>query len=135
MMNIKKLRQLKTALFVTLLSAALYATIDFNPGTMPTITLAPYALKNTDLSTPYNHAYRPWFENGAWQGDVIEYDLATDGTRTTDASTGSNPPVAGTNNWMARATFAARENPSGDGLTFTTYWQDGVNGRNIFTVG
>jgi hypothetical protein len=134
-MNIKKTRQLKTALFVVLLSATLYAAVDFNPATMPTVTIAPYALKSEDLSTLNNHAYRPWFENGAWQGDLIEYDLATDGTRTTDASVGSNPPVAGTNNWMARAVFAAKENPTGDGVTFTTYWQEGANGRNIFTVG
>ena len=135
MMNSKKSRQLKTALFVALLSATLYAAIDFNPGNMPTVTLAPYVLKNADLSTSDNHAYRPWFENGAWQGDLIEYDLATDGTRSTDASVGSNPPVAIGNNWLARATFAARENPSGDDKTFTTYWQDGPDGRNIFTVG
>jgi hypothetical protein len=92
-------------------------------------------LQNVDLSISNNHAYRPWFENGAWQGDLIEYDLATDGTRTTDASVGSNPPLASGNNWMARTVFAARENPSGDGMTFTTYWQDGASGRNIFTVG
>jgi hypothetical protein len=135
MMNSKKSRQLKTALFVALLSASLYAAIDFNPSTVPTVTLAPYALQNVDLSISNNHAYRPWFENGAWQGDLIEYDLATDGTRTTDASVGSNPPLASGNNWMARTVFAARENPSGDGMTFTTYWQDGASGRNIFTVG
>ncbi len=133
-MNRKKSHQLKTALFAATLSAALYAAIDFNPATMPAVTLAPYALKNANLSVADNHAYRPWFENGAWQGDLIEYDLATDGTRTTDASVGSNPPVAGVNNWMARATYADKENPSGDGLTFTTYWQEGSSGRNIFTV-
>ncbi|UCC56656.1 MAG: hypothetical protein JSU75_02545, partial [Gammaproteobacteria bacterium] len=134
-MNIKKSRQLKTALFVALLSAALYAAVDFNPATMPTVTIAPYALKNEDLSTVNNHAYRPWFENGAWQGDVIEYDLATDGTRTTDASVGSNPPVASGSNWMARAVLADKENPTGDGVTFTTYWQEVADGRNIFTLG
>jgi hypothetical protein len=128
-MNIKKSRQLKTAVFVALLSATLYAAIIFNPATMPTITLAPYALKNIDLSVADNHAYRPWFENGAWQGDVIEYDLASDGTRTTDASVGSNPPVAAGNNWMARATFAARES------SITDYWKSGGSGRNIFTRG
>ncbi|MEA2095007.1 MAG: hypothetical protein U9P11_10670, partial [Pseudomonadota bacterium] len=106
MMNSKKSRQLKTALFVALLSASLYAAIDFNPSTVPTVTLAPYALQNVDLSISNNHAYRPWFENGAWQGDLIEYDLAIDGTRTTDASVGSNPPLASGNNWMARTVFA-----------------------------
>jgi hypothetical protein len=134
-MNIKKARQLKTALFVALLSAALYAAVDFNPATMPTVTIAPYALKDEDLLTPNNHAYRPWFENGAWQGDLIEYDLATDGTRTTDANVGSNPPVASGSNWMARAVLAAKENPTGDGVTYTTYWQEGASGRNIFTMG
>jgi hypothetical protein len=128
-MSPRKSRQFKTALFVALLSATLYAAINFDPSTMPAITLAPYALKDVSLSAADNHAYRPWFENGAWQGDLIEYDLTSDGTRTTDASVGSNPPVASGNNWMARTTFAARES------SITDYWKSGGSGRNIFTVG
>jgi hypothetical protein len=131
-------RHLKiAAAFAAVASAILFAGINLNPEDQPPITVAPYAIKDFDLAPNGTKAYRPWYENGAWQGDLIEYDICYndpdpacgDGQRRTDAQVGSNPPVAGTNNWMARATFAQKEDPDGDGI-FTDYWQ---RGRNIFT--
>ena len=49
-MTINKSRLLKITLFAALLSTTLYATINFNPASMPPLTLASYALKSSDLS-------------------------------------------------------------------------------------
>ena len=134
-------RSFKVAAALTVLaSAVIIAGITLNPDDQPPISLAPYAIKDFNLAPDGTNAYRPWYENGSWQGDLIEYDICfndpdpdcKDGQRRTDAQVGSNPPVAGTNNWMARATFAQKEDPEGDG-TFTDYWQEKIGGRHIFT--
>ena len=103
-----------------------YAVATFWPSTTPTVTLGKYALKSRDLSEKATKAYRPWFENGSWQGDIIEYNIGQDGSRTTDADVGSNPPTATGTNWMARATFRANgaDDPTGN------YWEN----REIITV-
>ncbi len=117
--------------------SVLFAAAVFVPSTTPTVTIGQYALKNNDLLQGKTQAYRPWFENGAWQGDIIEYDILADGTRVTDADVGANPATAGTGGkcnftghsgtgcWTARAAFIANgaDNPTG------SYWQN----RNIFT--
>ncbi|HYQ70730.1 MAG TPA: PilC/PilY family type IV pilus protein, partial [Gammaproteobacteria bacterium] len=117
-------------------STLIYAVAVFLPNTQPTVLLGQYALQERDL---YNStgtiAYRPWFENGAWQGDVIEYFITSSGIRQTDVPVGDNPATAGTAGgclrtapsgcWSARATFIANgaDSPTG------TYWTS----RNIFT--
>jgi len=122
--------------------SVLFAAAVLVPSTTPTVTIGQYALKNSDLLQGKTQAYRPWFENGAWQGDIIEYDILADGTRETDADVGANPATAGAAGkcdfsghsgagcWTARATFIANgaddpgtENPTNE------YWQN----RNIFT--
>ena len=117
-------RHIKIAALVTLgISALIFAAVVFNPLNQPPITVGSYALQNRDLTSGATKAYRPWFENGSWQGDVIEYDILADGTRTTDALVGSNPPSAPGNNWMARATFADEE------ASNSNYWKS----RKILT--
>ena len=64
-----KSRYLKTAVLVVVLSTAVYAAFNFDPSSQPLVTLAPYGLKSYNLATPDNRAYRPWLENGAYQGD------------------------------------------------------------------
>jgi len=144
---LKKTRFLLAAAAIVVVSTILYAAFTFNANTdsQPTTTLAPYALSSTDLSGNSINAYGPWFENGAWQGDLIEYTVCGEnpnpadancpsgsaGKRFTDAGVGSNPPVAGTNNWLARATFAAKE---GSNPVSTAYWEEKTGGRHIFTV-
>src|SRR5690606_1603847 len=98
-------------------------TID--PQTQPALTLAPYVARGDDLSLGETQAYRPWFENGAWQGDIIEYNIDTYGTRTTDVLVGNNPASSGTENWSARARFDATENGDSD------WWEN----REIYTTG
>ena len=103
------------------------ADAQFEPESQPVWTIGPFTLKSTDLENGATNAYRPWFENGTWQGDIIEYDVASDGTRTTDVTVGANPPVNGTLNWSARATLAARESEISD------YWRS-ASGRKIITL-
>ena len=92
-MNIlKNKRNLKLAALLALAASSLiYAVAVFIPTTQPTVVLGQYALKNRDLTQGDTLAYRPWFENGAWQGDIIQYDILADGTRRTDVSIGVNP--------------------------------------------
>lgn len=86
--------------------------------------MASYTLKTTHLENGATKAYRPWFENGAWQGDIIEYDVASSGALSTDADVGATPASATGSNWTARATFAAKES------NVTDYWD---TGRKIIT--
>jgi len=138
MNTVTKHHRLKVIAALTLGACSLlFAAAVFVPSTTPTVTIGQYALKNNDLLQGKTQAYRPWFENGAWQGDIIEYDILADGARETDADVGANPATAGAAGkcnfsghsgagcWTARATFIANgaDSPTG------SYWQN----RNIFT--
>ena len=119
-----KTRHMRIAAILTMgISTLIFAVAVFDPSTQPTLTLGQYALQNRDLLQGATTAYRPWFENGAWQGDIIEYNVLANGDMTTDAVLGSNPPSAPGSNWMARATFAAEE------AADSNYWKN----RNIIT--
>ncbi|MGD2138108.1 MAG: PilC/PilY family type IV pilus protein, partial [Gammaproteobacteria bacterium] len=136
MKKLLKSRFLKGTALLLALSAALYATIVFDPDSQPALTTAPYALQDSNLDPSGTKAYRAWYENGAWTGDLIEYDISAGGIRTTSAT-----PVIGnfteselishaadsTLNWTARSRFAAKE----DGVA--NYWQETAGGRQIFT--
>ena len=138
MNTIIKSRRLKIASILALgVSTLLFAAAVFIPSTTPTVTIGQYALKNNDLLAGETAAYRPWYENGAWQGDIIEYTILANGDRETDVPVGDNPATAGTDGkcaftghtgtgcWSARATFIDNGADSATG----TYWQN----RNIFT--
>jgi len=138
----KKKRYASVAILVTALSTALYAAIIFNPAEQPLVAAGPYELKDFDLAALNNRAYRPWYENGAWQGDLIEYFIDTSGNKSiTPGAPVDITPITDTEKadfvaygnasldpnvtqtWTARSTFAAKEagNPY--------YWQN----RNVFT--
>lgn len=128
----RKALYLKLAGGIAIISSLVYAAMTFSPATQPATNLAPYAFDSGNLLSGSTRAFRPWFENGAWQGDLIEYFVDADGIRTTDADVGSNPPTATGSNWMARATFADKE------ATITDYWKESTSSsdgrRQIFTV-
>jgi hypothetical protein len=135
-----KTRLLSVGILLAALTATLYATMQFAPSTQPATIIGKYALQDTSLSSG-TMAYRPFFENGAWQGDIIQYEIDADGNRSTDASVGSNLPVVPGSSggcgqtapggcWMARATFESKV------ASITDYWkEETTNGRKIFTYG
>ncbi len=139
MKSTKKTRYLLAGALLAVVTASLYATMQFTPSTQPATVLGKYALQDTSLAGG-TLAYRPFFENGAWQGDIIQYAIDANGSRSTDASVGSNSPVvAGSSGgcgktapdgcWMARATFESKI------ASVTDYWKEVTDGRNIFTYG
>ena len=118
------------------ISGLIYAVALLNTDDQPTIMIGKYALKSNDLILGDTRAYRSWYENGAWQGDVIEYEiLSSGGTRQTDVPVGANPATAGDAGlcgrspgcWSARATFIAA---GADDPTDDSYWKS----RNIITT-
>ena len=139
MHTIRKSAYLKVAaLLAALGTASLYAVMDFSPSTQPAATLGTYGLQSTDLSDGGTIAYRPFFDNVFWQGDIIEYEIDSVGNRSTDATVGANPASSGTTGgcgrtaplgcWSARAVFDAKEAYNAE------YWKEVDGGRNIFTL-
>ena len=131
MSSTKKFLYFKIAGGIALFSTLVFAAMTFRPTTQPVTVMAPYTFDAGNLLDGNTKAYRPWFENGAWQGDLIEYDVDANGVRTTDADVGSNPPTATGNNWLARATFADNE------ANVKDYWKQSGGSdskRYIFTV-
>ena len=122
------------AAMTLVVSGLLYAVAVFDPVSQPTVTLGEYAMKSRDLLDGPTKAYRSWFENGAWQGDLIEYDIGIDGSRTLNHTlVGSNDDTAlialaedSTKNWLARATFLKNEQD------ITDYWkEETTDGRRL----
>ncbi len=75
-------------------------------------------------------AYRPWFENGAWQGDMVEYSVSKDGAISTTVDLSVNPPTSSGSpaNWSARMQFDKKAIPTLGGSL--TWWS---TGRKIIT--
>ena len=111
------LSSLKTRLLLSKLAVMLFvsnnvfAAATVNPATEPLNSIAPYALSNTDLSSGTVKAYRPWFENGAWQGDLVEYDVSAGGVLSTTVTVNIAtflPETTDGGNWSARIQFNAK---------------------------
>ncbi len=140
---------------MTVLSAAAFTTVAFgqatvNPTTEPFMTLAPYTLQSSNLEPRVGNeqggtrAYRPWFESGSWTGDLIEYEITSDGVRLTRGDIGLYPRDGenwrGSQDlWSARYSFPDYQwydltEEMAEGWECTEedplFWQ----GRNIFTM-
>jgi hypothetical protein len=124
-------------LAASLLVSQAYAAAAFTPtdpdtgvwiGEQPLGYIGPIELSNSSLAGGVK-AYRGWFENGAWQGDLIEYDVtATGGLSTSIDLTGTSPVQGATpTNWSA---FIQFDSADGDSPTYNTYWNIG---RKIIT--
>jgi hypothetical protein len=111
--KIFKVSAVVTAVFVC--SVILFAAATFNPQFQPPGYLAGIALSNDDLRASVENptggakAYRPWFENGAWQGDLIEYDVSSTGALSTSVDLSSTPPTNTGGNWSARLQLDAKD--------------------------
>ena len=89
--------KLLLAASTAMLSVAAHGQATLDPATQPPLMLAPYVLESTNLEANQldptdpggTYAYRPWFENGAWTGDIIKYYITSQGVRTRDEA---NPP-------------------------------------------
>ena len=104
------------ALVAMLAATGAIAATRFSPEFQPLGSMAPLTLSNTDLSGGTTDAYRPWFENGSWQGDVIQYDVSSAGVLSTSVNLSAATPTNSGSNWSALLSFAAAE------ATSSTYW-------------
>ena len=95
--------------FIVIAAGALWAAAVVDPFTQPPTTLGAYVFSTTDLEGVGGKAYRPYFENAGWQGDIVEYDVTEFGSATTDVEVGAYPPVAAGSNWSARVSFVTQE--------------------------
>lgn len=106
----------------------------FSPGNQPLGSIAPIVLSNADLRGGNTKGYRPWFENGSWQGDLVEYTVTAEGNLSTSVEFDEESPTNASNgaNWSALVNFAAKNQ--------ATYWDTGDpndpndTGRKIITV-
>ena len=66
-----KLNYIASMLLSTLFVAGPLSAADpINPEVQPLGYIGPLELSTTDLTNGAK-GYRPWFENGSWQGDLI----------------------------------------------------------------
>ena len=86
----------------------------YQPIAQPLGSIAPIVLSDTNLGNNNSKAYRPWFENGSWQGDLVEYTVTADGVLSTSVDFTSPSPTNNGANWSALVQFAAKD--------ASTYW-------------
>ncbi|MCZ6832020.1 MAG: PilC/PilY family type IV pilus protein [Gammaproteobacteria bacterium] len=120
--------RLKTlaGLIALLLASQLQAADAFDPSLQPLGSVSPLTLSNTDISGGAM-AYRAWFENGSWQGDIVEYTISNLGALTTSVDlTGHSPANTGSPpaNWSANVKFDLNQAAN------SSYWD---TGREIVT--
>ena len=106
------------------------AATRFSVDRQPLGSLAPLVLSSTDLSTDNVTAYRNWFENGSWQGDIVEYSVSGASLTTSVDLSGTSPTNPGVDpaNWSALATMQAAEDAAK--LAGSDHWD---SGREIIT--
>ncbi|MCB1703928.1 MAG: hypothetical protein KDI17_03645 [Halioglobus sp.] len=97
------------ALAMAVALPGLGATRLYSPLTPPLGSLAPIVLSNADLRSNTTKGYRPWFENGSWQGDLVEYTVTSSGLLSTSVDFTQPSPTNSGANWSALVRFADRE--------------------------
>ncbi|OUS27728.1 hypothetical protein A9Q98_08970 [Thalassotalea sp. 42_200_T64] len=99
------------------------AAAPFTANQQPVGYIQPMALSTTNLKIGAS-GYRPWFENGAWQGDLVQYTITNAGASTTSVDLSTTTPTNSGSNWSARLEFSAAETAD------SSYW---TNSRKIIT--
>ncbi len=109
----------------TLLMNQVYAATPFSPEYQPLGVIGAMELSSTDISTGAK-GYRGWYENGAWQGDLVEYTVSSSGGLSTSIDSTGLSPAQGisSTNWSSYVTFAGKETAD------ASYWN---TGRKIIT--
>ena len=104
-----KFSLIRTALLgASLVAGQAHGAAPFSPSTQPLGYIGPIELNTTNLENG-GRAYRGWFENGAWQGDLIEYTVNSSGGMSSSIDlSGLQPSQGGTENWSANVEFAAK---------------------------
>jgi hypothetical protein len=90
---------------------SLTAATAVDPSSQPWGYLAPIELSNRNLENGGASAYRTWFENGVYQGDLVQYSVSSNGELSTTVDLSGPSPVntAPFTNWSAHVKFASRE--------------------------
>ena len=96
-------------LSVSMVTSQQGAAAPIDPEGQPLGYIGPMELSATDLSNGAK-GYRGWFENGSWQGDLIQYTITDTGAITTSIDlSGASPAQGGDgSNWSAHVEFAER---------------------------
>lgn len=113
------------------INVGLHAASSFTPNDQPTGWLSPPGLSVGVLYQDVTlnpdgggFAYVPWFENSAWQGDLVEWTVKANGDRETSVENTTPPTNTAGTNWSAREQFAAT-------ITATPDWW--TSGRKVIT--
>ena len=120
MKNVKYISKLLITFGFLLVFTGIFAAAVFDPSNPPPGYVGGLALSTNDLeyrpSTDVDpnpgggKAYRPWFEAGTYQGDLIEYDIDTTGRLTTTVDFSVSPPIVPAGgNWSARVLIDAMD--------------------------
>lgn len=116
MLTLKLKQLILSSLSLSVLIASnSHADAVLEPLTEPFNVLPAYAISNTDVSDGNSKAYRAWFENGTFTGDIIQYDVSSSGVLSTDVDFVAIPPTASGSNWSARVQFNSKN---------SSYWDD-----------
>ena len=96
------------AVFLSLSASQPRAAEPFSPTSQPLGYIGPIELSITDLGDGAR-AYRSWFENSSWQGDLVEYTVTSAGSMATSIDlSGFQPAQGGGENWSANFEFAGK---------------------------
>lgn len=120
---------------VGLRAAEVFSPNEQPPGWLPPPALSTGWLKYDAVLNPTTggggFAYLSWFENTAWQGDMIEWTVGADGTRSTSVENTTPPTNTTAINWSAREQLISATASDSTIDEYTQWWN---TGRKMITV-